>query len=197
MLLAQPSLLLSCPERVPAIRASMVPAAPWMPGSGLARISHRGHGLRGAVAPRGQERPAARCRASGKGLDAACRNDSTAPRVGSRRPPAVTSWASKASSVAGLRFSAFSWRGGSPGTDADRDHGEKCGRGLFCLDPSGSSHTPPPPRWGRIQAGVAADRPLKPSRYRLVASRYPTPARTRPSPTRGEGLECPPSAPSS
>ena len=54
---------------------------------GLARISHRIHGLRGTVGATGQESPAARCGASGKGLDAACRSDSAARRVASRRPP--------------------------------------------------------------------------------------------------------------
>ncbi len=36
----------------------------------LARISHNLHGLRGAVPPTGQKSRAARCRASGKRLDA-------------------------------------------------------------------------------------------------------------------------------
>ena len=74
----------------------------------LARISRTCHGLRGAVRPTGQESRAARCGASGKRLDAACRPDSAALRVVPRRPPA----ASRASTVFPIRSSARSWRGG-------------------------------------------------------------------------------------
>ena len=65
------------------------------PPPALARISHQGHGLRGAVGLAGKESRAARCGVSGKRLDAPCQPDSAALRVAPRRPPA----ASRASSV--------------------------------------------------------------------------------------------------
>ncbi len=54
----------------------------------------------------------------------------TAPPEGSRpgaRRRSMVIAASKASSVALLRFSAFSWRIASPGRDTDRDQCEKGG----------------------------------------------------------------------
>ncbi|MEE8247252.1 MAG: hypothetical protein V3S87_08330, partial [Alphaproteobacteria bacterium] len=72
----------------------------------LARISHHSHGLSAAVGPTGQECRAARCGASGKRRDAPGRVDSGARRVDLGRPPA----ASKAFTVAPLRFQAFSLR---------------------------------------------------------------------------------------
>ena len=49
-----------------------------MPRAGLARISHQGHGLRGAFRPKEQERRAARCGASGKRRDALFRSEGAA-----------------------------------------------------------------------------------------------------------------------
>ena len=89
----------------------------------LARISHQGHGLRGAVRPTGQERRAARCGASGKRLDAPCRADSAALRVAPRRPPA----ASRASTVVPATLFGPLLADRTPGRDAVRDRGEKCG----------------------------------------------------------------------
>ena len=81
-----------------------------------------------------------RCGASVKRLDAPCRPDSGARRVGLGRPPA----ASKAFTVAPLRFQAFSWRIVPAQTDAGRGHGEKCGLGsnreMTRLYPAGRPH---------------------------------------------------------
>ena len=88
-----------------------------------ARISHQGHGLRGAVRPTGKERRAARCGASGKRLDAPCRPDSAALRVAPRRPPA----ASRASTVFPDTLFGPLLADRTPGRDAGRDPGEKCG----------------------------------------------------------------------
>ena len=92
-------------------------------GRELARISHHGHGLRGAVRPTGQERRAARCGASGKRLDAPCRPESAALRVAPRRPPA----ASRASTVVPATLFGPLLADRTPGRDAGRDPGEICG----------------------------------------------------------------------
>ena len=89
----------------------------------LARISHQGHGLRGAVRLTGQERRAARCGASGKRLDAPCQPDSAALRVAPRRPPA----SSRASTVGPATPFGPLLADRTPGRDAGRDPGEKCG----------------------------------------------------------------------
>ena len=47
----------------------------------LTRISHQGHGLRGAVGPAGKQSRAIRCWESGKRLDAPCRADSAIKSV--------------------------------------------------------------------------------------------------------------------
>ena len=86
-----------------------------------ARISHQGHGLRGAVRPTGKERRAARCGASGKRIDAACRPESVALRVAPRRPPA----ASRASTVFPDTLFGPLLADRTPGHDAGRDPGEK------------------------------------------------------------------------
>ena len=92
--------------------------------SPLARISHQGHGLRGAVGPAGKESRAERCGASGKRLDAPCRPDSTALRVAPRRPPA----ASRASTVGSATLFGPLLADRTPGRDAGRDLGEESGQ---------------------------------------------------------------------
>ena len=89
----------------------------------LARISHQGHGLHGAVGPAGKERREARCGASGKRLDAPCQPDSAALRVAPKRPPA----ASRTSTVGSATLFGPLLADRTPGRDAGRDLGEKCG----------------------------------------------------------------------
>ena len=109
-------------------------------GALLARISHHGHGLRGAVRPTGKERRAARrastragarCGTSGKRLDAHCRPDSVALRVAPRRPPAsrvhARGRAMRASTVGTATLFGPLLADRTPGRDAGRDHGEKGG----------------------------------------------------------------------
>ena len=91
--------------------------------SPLARISHQGHGLRGAVGPAGKKSRAERCGASGKRLDAPCRPDSTALRVAPRRPPAT----SRASTVGGATLFGPLLADRAPERDAGRDLGEESG----------------------------------------------------------------------
>ncbi len=92
---------------------------------GLARISHQGRGLRGAVGLAGKERRAARCGASGKRVDAPCRPESAALRVAPRRPPA----ASRASTVGSAPLFGPLLADRTPGRDAGRDLGENSGLG--------------------------------------------------------------------
>ena len=103
-----------------------IPLIPLNPGESrvnLTRNSHQCHGLRGAVRPTGQERRAARCGASGKRRDARCQPDSVALRVAPRRPPA----ASRASTVFPDTLFGPLLADRTPGRDAGRDRGEKCG----------------------------------------------------------------------
>ena len=70
-----------------------------------------------------KERRAARCGASGKRLDAACRPESAALRVAPRRSPA----ASRASTVFPDTLFDPLLADRTPGRDAGRDPGENCG----------------------------------------------------------------------
>ena len=95
----------------------------------------------------GQERRAARrastragahdAGTSGKRLDAPCRPESVALRVAPRRPPAASRGharkrAMRASTVVPATLFGPLLADRSPGRDAGRDHGEKCGLAIPC-----------------------------------------------------------------
>ena len=114
-------------------------AGEFLASSGLARISHHGHGLRGAVRPTEQESREARCGASGERVDARCGPESAALQVAPRRPPA----SSRASTVFPDTLFGPLLSDRTPGRDAGRNRGEKGGLGgVVVIDaPSGTTRT--------------------------------------------------------